>query len=139
MKQQKGFTLIELIIVIVVLGILAVTAAPRFFDFSSDARKSTLGGLKAAIQGAANIEYAKKAVQGTSPLSYPTATETGTDSITVAAQIDTNDWTIDDTTSGTIIFTALGATTPATCTVTYTTSGSGSTAAFTVAIADAGC
>ena len=38
MRNQKGFTLIELIIVIVVLGILAVTAAPQFFNFSGDAR-----------------------------------------------------------------------------------------------------
>jgi len=44
-KQQKGFTLIELIIVIIILGILAVTAAPKFLDISSDANTSALQGL----------------------------------------------------------------------------------------------
>jgi MSHA pilin protein MshA len=62
MKQQ-GFTLIELIIVIVILGILAVTAAPRFIDVQSDARKSTLHGVKATIQGASQLVFAKAAIK----------------------------------------------------------------------------
>ena len=50
MRNQKGFTLIELIIVIVVLGILAVTAAPQFVDFSTDAKSSAVKGLKGSLQ-----------------------------------------------------------------------------------------
>ena len=64
MKTQKGFTLIELIIVIVVLGILAVTAAPQFFNFSSDARESTVKGLQGAVNGAKDIIYGKAAIAG---------------------------------------------------------------------------
>jgi len=64
MRNQKGFTLIELIIVIVVLGILAVTAAPQFFNFSGDARESAVKGLKGNIQGAYQTVYAKAAVEG---------------------------------------------------------------------------
>ncbi|MGL4750761.1 MAG: type II secretion system protein, partial [Shewanella sp.] len=39
MKRQQGFTLIELVVVIIILGILAVTAAPKFINLQSDARK----------------------------------------------------------------------------------------------------
>jgi MSHA pilin protein MshA len=63
-SNQKGFTLIELIIVIVILGILAVTAAPRFIDLQSDAKASTLEGVKAALQGSSQLVYAKAAIQG---------------------------------------------------------------------------
>ncbi|CAB0150566.1 Fimbrial protein [Pseudidiomarina piscicola] len=63
MRHQKGFTLIELIIVIVVLGILAVTAAPQFINFSSDARESTIKGLEASMKSAVELSYAKAAVE----------------------------------------------------------------------------
>ncbi len=62
--KQKGFTLIELIIVIVILGILAVTAVPKFFDFQSDARTETIRGVKAALQGGSQLVYSKAAIAG---------------------------------------------------------------------------
>ncbi|AGB10973.1 type II secretion system protein [Vibrio parahaemolyticus] len=64
MKRQGGFTLIELVVVIVILGILAVTAAPRFLNLQDDARNSALEGLKGAIAGAAGITYGKAAIDG---------------------------------------------------------------------------
>ncbi|ARR50276.1 type II secretion system protein [Photobacterium damselae subsp. damselae] len=64
MKRQGGFTLIELVVVIVILGILAVTAAPKFMNLQNDARNASLQGLKGAIEGAAGIVYGKAAVQG---------------------------------------------------------------------------
>ncbi|GHG67801.1 MSHA pilin protein MshA [Alishewanella longhuensis] len=63
-RQQGGFTLIELIIVIVILGILAVTAAPRFFNFATDARKSTLNGVKGALESASSLVYGKAIIAG---------------------------------------------------------------------------
>lgn len=64
MKKQQGFTLIELIIVIVILGILAVTAAPRFIDLQGDARAAALDGVAAALQGGSQLVYAKAAIGG---------------------------------------------------------------------------
>lgn len=64
MKRQQGFTLIELVVVIIILGILAVTAAPKFINLQGDARASTLQGLKGAIQGANSLVYSKAALIG---------------------------------------------------------------------------
>ena len=61
-QQQSGFTLIELIIVIVILGILAVTAAPKFIDIQGDATASTLKGVRGALQGGSQLIYAKSAI-----------------------------------------------------------------------------
>lgn len=63
-KQHSGFTLIELVAVIVLLGILAVTALPKFVNLQSDARAATLDGVKAAMQGAATQVYAKSLIAG---------------------------------------------------------------------------
>ncbi len=65
-QQQKGFTLIELIIVIVILGILAVTAAPRFLDLSSDARKSAMQGVLGAVKSASQIAHAAMLIRDNS-------------------------------------------------------------------------
>ncbi|WP_261817061.1 type II secretion system protein [Vibrio gallicus] len=62
MKKQHGFTLIELIVVIVILGVLAVTAAPKFLNLQSDARKSALQGLKGAMSSASRIVYSKSVI-----------------------------------------------------------------------------
>ena len=64
MKRSAGFTLIELIIVIVILGILAVTAAPQFINMQGDARESVLNGMSASIKTAANLVYSKAIIAG---------------------------------------------------------------------------
>lgn len=58
MKQQAGFTLIELVMVIVILGILAATALPKFSDLGAEARSAVLEGTKGSINSAAITYYA---------------------------------------------------------------------------------
>ncbi|AMF97590.1 TPA: type II secretion system protein [Vibrio harveyi] len=79
MKRQGGFTLIELVVVIVILGILAVTAAPRFLNLQDDARNSTLDGLAGAIQGASGIIYGKAAIDGIEALDAGASVAVSTD------------------------------------------------------------
>lgn len=110
MKRNQGFTLIELVIVIVILGILAVTAAPKFLDLSGDARASTLSAVKGSLESAGAQVYSKAILQGKEKAStetltnpavavvygYPAATSAA---ITAVMELDDAEWTITDSAS----------------------------------------
>ncbi|MFM2591037.1 type II secretion system protein [Vibrio sp. TBV020] len=161
MKRQGGFTLIELVVVIVILGILAVTAAPRFLNLQQDARQASLQGLKGAIDGAAGIVYGKAAIEGeeTSTVAvdvdnietifgYPTASNDGIGEAVVGF---TNDWSsavVSGATPASIVVTFRDATltddtdiTATNCYVTYTqASGTETNEAAVAAVTDvSGC
>lgn len=64
MNNQKGFTLIELIMVIVILGILAATAIPAYVDLSDEASQAAAEGVAGALAAASAINYASCQTDG---------------------------------------------------------------------------
>jgi prepilin-type N-terminal cleavage/methylation domain-containing protein len=80
-RDQRGFTLIEIIMVIVLLGIIAAIAIPKYVDLKTAAVDATLEGLKGGLTSASAIGYADLAIN-TSAATYPTAAQINTSYLT---------------------------------------------------------
>ena len=102
-SSQRGFTLIELVVVIVILGILAAVAFPKFNDLSGEARTAVLNGGAAALKSSAVILFAKSqgvktsasAIVAATVLDGITTNVTGTCTITLSSGSSTLPVTID--------------------------------------------
>ena len=110
MKKSQGFTLVELVIVIVILGILAVTAAPKFLNLGGDAKAGTLDAVRGSLESAGAMVFSKAILQGvenapTANVTNPTvAVVFGYPAATIAAmtevlELDDTQWTVADSTS----------------------------------------
>ena len=131
MRKQAGFTLIELVMVIVILGILSAVALPKFVDLGSDARKAAMKAVEGSMRSANSIIYAKAAV-GNALGATGSATVSGVPVTTAygfAADgtqlVKAMDLTSSDFTASATRIQHSGAPTPGTtCAVTYTAASS---------------
>ena len=164
MKRSAGFTLIELIIVIVILGILAVTAAPKFMNMQGDARAVTINAMKGSVQSAVSMVNSKAIIQGkdkstsssdtksvsagsatvTVVYGYPTAEHAGIGQVldfgstaTPTADGNIGDWAVDASGTNYVVM-PKGMSSTDNCSVTYA-APEASTAQPTYTVVTTGC
>ncbi len=132
-NRQTGFTLIELIMVIVILGVLAAVAIPKFTNLSADANAAAVQSVAGALGAAAATNYAVRSAKSTNGVAVTTCA-TAVNALQ-GATLPTGaggTYVISDASSATGA-TAVAANATSSCTLTFTpTSGSAVTATFSV-------
>lgn len=146
MNTQKGFTLIELVMVIVILGILAATALPKFVDMGGEARVSVMKGVEGAMRGANVGIYAKAAANnqlgamGSVTINGTAVTTVygyATDATQLALAMD-----LSPASDFTVVAAAIrraGVATPANCQIAYTPATATASPVYTPTLSTSGC
>jgi MSHA pilin protein MshA len=144
-KAQAGFTLIELVVVITILGILSAFAIPRFTALGSSARIASISALGGSLQSAAALAHAQYLASGNSPSAVPMEGATVSlangypDQAGILLALQNSSGYGNSTTGNAVTFTQGGATNPETCSVTYTISTGAGTPATVSAPVTSGC